>query len=366
MKEKKNREFIPNRIRIVDIARMANVSVGTVDRVIHERGRVKADKVKEIKRILKELDYQPNLLASSLANKKTYNFVALIPSYNSGEYWENVVEGVELAKKELKDYNIVIYNIFFDQYDSKTFEDGAKKLLEFKPQGALIAPHFLKEASQLTKKLTLANIPFVLIDSEVRDSKYLAFYGQNSFESGQVGAEILMSNYTRQKKILVCHVKKQELSNTNKTNEREKGFRTYFEQSKLKNKPLIVNIDLDIENNNKNIKSLDKLFKSHPDITGAIVFNSKVHALAYYLDYRNISNIKLIGYDITDKNIIYLNKKIIAYLITQRPQRQGYLALKAMCHYLLFQRKPRRDNFIPIDIITKGNVNSHLQFNNID
>jgi LacI family transcriptional regulator len=366
MKEKKNTENIPNRIRIVDIARMANVSVGTVDRVIHKRGRVAPEKVKEIKRILKELDYQPNILASSLANKKTYNFVALIPSYDNGEYWEKVVEGVEFAKKELKDYNIVIHNIYFDQFDSKTFELASEKLLAFKPEGALIAPHFLKEAFQLTEKLTLANIPFVLIDSEIRNSKYLAFFGQNSFESGEVGAEILMSDHYSQKKILICHVKKQELANTNKTEEREKGFRAFFEQSNLKNKPVIIDIDLDVENNEKNIELLDKLFKSNHDITGAIAFNSKIHSFAYYLEYRNISTIKVLGYDLTSKNIAYLNKNKIAYLIAQRPDRQGYLALKAMCNYLLFHREPKQDNFIPIDIITKGNVNSHLQFSNID
>ena len=45
-----DKEF--SNIRIVDIAKMAGVSVGTVDRVIHNRGRVSEENKKKVQAIL--------------------------------------------------------------------------------------------------------------------------------------------------------------------------------------------------------------------------------------------------------------------------------------------------------------------------
>lgn len=60
----------PN-IRIIDIAEMAGVSVGTVDRVIHNRGRVSEENEKKVRAILEKANYQPNLMARSLASKSS-------------------------------------------------------------------------------------------------------------------------------------------------------------------------------------------------------------------------------------------------------------------------------------------------------
>ena len=51
------------RVRIKDIAKMADVSVGTVDRVIHGRSGVSESSRKRVEEILKQLDYQPNMYA---------------------------------------------------------------------------------------------------------------------------------------------------------------------------------------------------------------------------------------------------------------------------------------------------------------
>ena len=55
------------RIRIKDIAKRANVSVGTVDRVIHGRSGVSKKSRERVEKILKEMDYQPNMYANASA-----------------------------------------------------------------------------------------------------------------------------------------------------------------------------------------------------------------------------------------------------------------------------------------------------------
>ena len=63
---------LPDKIRIKDIARLANVSTGTVDRVLHNRGEVSAKSREKVEKVLKEINYQPNIYASALASKKRH------------------------------------------------------------------------------------------------------------------------------------------------------------------------------------------------------------------------------------------------------------------------------------------------------
>ena len=57
---------LPDKIRIKDIARLANVSTGTVDRVLHNRGEVSAKSREKVEKVLKEINYQPNIYACLL------------------------------------------------------------------------------------------------------------------------------------------------------------------------------------------------------------------------------------------------------------------------------------------------------------
>ncbi|EJW92983.1 protein containing Bacterial regulatory protein, LacI domain protein, partial [gut metagenome] len=58
--------------RIKDIALLAGVSTGTVDRILHNRGKVSEESRRKIEDVLKKINYQPNLIARSLALKKSY------------------------------------------------------------------------------------------------------------------------------------------------------------------------------------------------------------------------------------------------------------------------------------------------------
>ena len=103
---------LPDRIRIKDIARLADVSVGTVDRVIHGRSGVSESSRKRVEEILKQLDYQPNMYASALASNKKYSFACLLPQHLEGEYWTDVEKGISKALSTYSDFNTLCMNNF--------------------------------------------------------------------------------------------------------------------------------------------------------------------------------------------------------------------------------------------------------------
>ena len=73
-------------VRIVDIARMAGVSVATVDRVIHNRGKVSEENLARINEVLHEVNYRPNLIARSLASGRQYTLAVVMPRFAQGGY----------------------------------------------------------------------------------------------------------------------------------------------------------------------------------------------------------------------------------------------------------------------------------------
>ena len=87
-------------VRIVDIARMAGVSVATVDRVIHNRGKVSEENLARINEVLRRVDYRPNLIARSLASGRRYTLCAVMPRFAPGEYWADFEAGIARAEAE--------------------------------------------------------------------------------------------------------------------------------------------------------------------------------------------------------------------------------------------------------------------------
>lgn len=58
------------KITIADVAKLAGVSKGTVDRVLHDRGGVSRKSMEKIRQVIDELGYEPNVYASMLATRK--------------------------------------------------------------------------------------------------------------------------------------------------------------------------------------------------------------------------------------------------------------------------------------------------------
>ena len=96
-------------IRIKDVAKLAGVSVGTVDRVIHRRGEVSPETRKKVLKVIRELNFSPNLIASSLATSKRNKTAVLIPEANKENlFWEDHLKGIKRAGIELAPYGQVI------------------------------------------------------------------------------------------------------------------------------------------------------------------------------------------------------------------------------------------------------------------
>lgn len=350
MKGNNNR---PEAIGVKEIARLANVSLATVDRVLHNRTGVSEATRAKIQKIIKRLNYKPNILARRLASGKVYRFAALIPAVSEETaYWQAPLNGINRAEAELNQYGINIERYLFDQNDRKSFLAKAKQILDSEIDGVVVAPSFIEESIQFTNKCKELKIPYVFINSDIPAQESLCYIGPELFKSGYLAASL--AGYSKSGgKILVVNIVKEVIENQHHVVRKEEGFRSYFRDKNIHADIIELNIN---QTDYKAIeKKLTDIFQKNPEITAVFVTNSRVFSVARFLEKKEYKDILLIGYDYIEENIQYLKNGTINFLICQKPEEQGYRGVMALYHHLILKIPIANIDYMPIDIITKEN-----------
>ncbi len=341
-------------IRIVDIARMAGVSVATVDRVIHNRGKVSEANLARISEVLRQVNYRPNLLARSLASGRPYTLYVLIPRFQEGEYWADVDAGIERAAAEAARYNVSVRKFFFDQYDRESFDELLASLRDDVFDGVMIATLFAERVVPFTQELEARGVPYVFVDSLIPGCRQLAYFGTSSFDAGVVAARLLTDRMPLDADIVVGSILHKGDGGSNQCRNRERGFRTYLEQIGFRGQ--LVNISLGIHDEAGNMRALDELFRANRRIAGAVSFNSTCYLLAGYLSARGRRDVRLVGYDVIRRNEEMLRAGVVTALVAQRPEAQGYHGVRALCEHLTGVGEAAAVNNMPIDILFRENI----------
>lgn len=343
-------------ITIKDIASKAKVSIGTVDRVLHKRGKV-APKVEEkILQIIKEMEYQPNMMARTLSSKKEYHVGVLIPDESFDPYWFAPKQGVKKALKELKHFGLKVKFYSFDPYQAESFIEKAEQLTGLQPDAIILTPIFHRQVLPFLELWKASNIPFVFFNTEIPDFQPLSYIGQDSYQSGLLAAKLTHYGQSSPCSILIAHFD-EDTENAAHLEKKERGFRNYFLQNNLLSSFNILKAQIISQNSASFIKQMDKIFEDSPSIRSIFVTTSKAFEIAEYLNQRHILDVKIIGYDLLDKNIYYLKNNTINFLINQNPKGQGFWALQLVADKLIFSKEVPTIKYLPLDIITKENVN---------
>ena len=302
------------------------------------------------------MEYQPNLLASTLASKKTFSFALLVPEPISEEsYWNKPIIGVRKAFEEIHQYGVNISSHLFKQSDPQTFITEAEIILENNPEGVVLAPFFLRESKEFIEELKNRNIPYVFIDSNLNECCKLSFIGQNSFQSGTLAAKLLDYSVPAEASILILHFAKQ-LDNMNHLVQREKGFYEYFSKNRPETKRKLITQEIADPTTEESQKLIKALLQTNSEIQGIFVTNSQVYYLANILEVMGLTNVRVIGHDLINENISFLKKGIVDFLICQRPEEQGYNSIITLFDHLVLKKEVKSENYTSIDIITKENL----------
>ena len=345
--------------RIKDIAERANVSAGTVDRVIHNRGRVSENAKKRILKAMEELRYEPNMMARALVSSGEFRIAALIPDPTFDEYWEAPFRGVDEAEEQMRQYGVIVDKFLFQQDDVESFKHEAQRLSEMAYKGILVAPIFYRESLAFLSKWSQDGIPFNLFNTHIPDYEPVTYVGQDSYQSGLLAGKLLHYGSKRAGTFIIAHLE-EEVPNSTHLIKKEQGFMDYFDKHK-ENGFKIVRVEInDWSDSEICHKYLDQLMTEHPDLQGFFVTNSRSFVIGDYLKKRNIDGIQLVGYDLLTRNIGLLNEGVIDFLINQNPRGQGYWGVRLLVDHLVFRKEVEQIRYLPLDVVTGENLQYYI------
>lgn len=318
-------------VTVKEIAEMAGVSRGTVDRVINNRGGVKKEVEDRIRKIVEQLDYKPNLVAKGLAKKNMDKKIGVILNAHDNPFYKDVILGVEAKDKEIVDFGFKTLLRTTHCYD---IEEQLKRIDELVAEdisGLILSPI---NSECIANRLNELNIPIVTVNTDIPDVAKLCYVGSDYLQAGYVAANIFGITGHRHKigivtgnKLILGH------------NMRIQGFKEAIEQEQYPIEILGV-----YENDDTDIKSYlatKQMLEEHPELTGIFFAAGGIEGgLKAVEDLGLLKKVMLITVDTIEsvkKNLLEGN---IAATICQEPYEQGYEAIKIMFDFLMTGQSP--------------------------
>ena len=339
---------------IKDIAKEANVSAGTVDRVLHDRGGVSPKTEAKIRKILKQKKFKVNQIASSLAMKKHHNLATLIPQYDEQNlFWKSPFLGIQKGGQDVNAFGIEIHVFTFDQFDPQSYLNAFHDLIKSKPDAVVMVPIFIKETATIIEKLDAEEIPYLFLNVDLKGFNNLCYIGQKSFEAGVLAGKLTQLCVENDDELLMMLTRKNPYNNE-AIYERINGFNHYFKQNTPKTKIHQIQFNQYDKIGEQQV-NINAFLEQHPKIKCIMVPSSRVSNVCEVIDRDKLSKIKMIGFDTTPQNIAALEAGFVTFLISQKSFNQGYKSIKMMTHYLVHRELPENEVPMPLEIITKEN-----------
>lgn len=341
-------------IKIKDIAIRAGVSVGTVDRVIHNRGKVSQKNKEIIEKVLQEVGYKSNIHASAISLKKSFRIIIITPTPNDGEYWSSTYKGFNHALEEYYDIQIECLFHTYNQFDVDSSRKTFEQVMAAECDAVIIAPTFEEECLNLCNTLDERKIPYIFVDSMIENANPIATYMTDQNACGHMVGRLLDILTPKDSGLAIMETHRMGNKSSKNTTERKKGFYEYIQKADDRK---IKEIEFTTMYPEENEKTIISFLKENPDIKGIAIMNSRSYIVAEILAANGINDISIVSFDLTSQNAKMLEQGYISFLLCQHPELQGFSAIEHMIEYLLYKKeKYSSGSTIPIDIIMKENL----------
>ncbi len=312
---------------IREIAKLAGVSRGTVDRVLNNRGAVSPETEAKIRSIVRQLDYKPNKAGIALASQKKKYLIGIILFSKKNPFFDDVMQGFSDKAEELSVYGCEI-SVKRVAYHPDAQLSAIRACLKEGIKGLIITPYNDNSICEELNKLSRSGIPVITVNSDAEGVRKLAYVGSDYYSSGKAAAalmELVTSGPVRLGIIsgdnnILCHT------------QRSFGFTNKLAgNSRFK----VVCQGESYDDDQKSYELVSRMLTAHPDLNAFYFVAAGVYGgCRAILEYAPHKNIKVITFDDVPSTIEMMKKDVITATICQEPYWQGSKSLDLMFSYL--------------------------------
>lgn len=251
-------------ITIDDVAKLADVSRATAGRVVGNYGSVSEKSRERVWDAVRQLDYQPNLIARGLRSQTTKTIAVIVGSIRN-TYSTALVYAVE-KEAQKKGYNVLICT---------THEDIEKELKHLKDlnsrkvDGVILMSAYRADANmdKKYKEFYISKLPIVFVDRNIPGINRDVIQSEN-FDASYKATKYLMDMGHRKIGIIAT-------SNFSTVQERIKGYKAAFANAGIEyDESLIASVDELSDKMSR--KVCHEFLEEHPDITALYILNNSL------------------------------------------------------------------------------------------
>ncbi len=177
------------KVGIADIARALGISIGTVDRALHDRPGVNPMTRSKVVQMARTLGYRPNLAARALSSRRSTRLAAILPRDPFG-FFADVREGLLEAARAAEGSGVTV-----DVRESAWLKGGEAELIEAAVadgiKGLIIAPGAPETVRGAIRKASRQNVPVVCVTTDAPGTERLTVIHADPAASGAIAAELL-------------------------------------------------------------------------------------------------------------------------------------------------------------------------------
>lgn len=329
---------------IKEIAKLANTSRGTVDRVLNNRGKVSTKVYKRIMDVIVAYNYQTNEIGRtlSLINKKMT--IGVIIGAKSNYFFNLILLGINSFQEKYKSSGVEIIVKVINIFD---YEETILAIEELKNKinGLIITAI---DEKHINAKINELNVPVVAVNIDLNCLNKICFVGCDYYNSGLLIANLidLMNQNFDIGVVIGSKIHDGHMM-------RLKGLKhLLYSNNKI--------IDV-IENNDDDQISflkVSELIKSNSNINLLVFLGAGTSGGIKAIKNKN-AKIKIICVDYSLSIEEGLQKGQILATITQHPYTQGYKAMEAMFDYIIKKKNPKPRIILDNSIILKESIIVH-------
>lgn len=335
---------------IKEIAALAGVSRGTVDRVLNHRGAVSPQTEQKILDIIQTLDYKPNRAGIVLAAQRKNLKLGVILLGKGNPFYDEVLTGVHDKAEELDNYNCKVL-IRQTEYSLSQQLQAIDELLREGISGLAISPYNDHAIREKIGQLYELGIPVITLNTDITNSRRLAYVGCNFFRSGETAAGLMRLMTRGEVSVGIISGSQDILCHT----ERIAGFCSVIHSCpSFSIAGTITNHDDDQESYERTAK----LLQAHPEINALYFTAGGVYGgCRAVTENKHSRDITIICNDVVDTTRKYIENGLIAASICQQPYVQGHKPLSLLFSYLTAGELPAAEyHYVDADIRIRENL----------
>jgi len=335
------------------LADICGVSRATVDRVIHNRGKVNPDVAQCVLEAARQYDFRPNHVGRALALASNPLKIGVLVHLTRIEVFQAVLNGIHAAQAEISALGGEIIVKEQKGFDAKEQIRLLDELIADGVKGIALSPAQDVRLRGRLNELSRSGIPIVTFNTELHGLETLSHVGVDNVHGGRIGA-YLMDLLLRGKggKVLIISGRLTQQSNYQRVDGFVSECGTYF--SSLEAVALQLNADEEQLAYDITRKAIEDI----PDLAGIFMVScGQTGACRALEDSQMVGKIQMIAYDLTPATEAYLRKGIIQIVIDQDAYEQGNMPPRILFDYLFSKKSPPSNRVISrFGIVTPYNV----------